>query len=99
MAAMSPGGSFRRLLLPLLDLAAHFVGRESPWERLAIRVPPRVFGPGSQQPFAQYFEGPSCVPVRSIGDIVAWLQTCEYVRDVELFHEQDFWQHPGTFER
>ena len=29
---------------------------------------------------------------------MAWLQTCEYVTDIELFHERDFWQHPGAFE-
>lgn len=74
-------------------------GRESAWEPVAIRVPPTVFGPGSRQPFADYFNGSSSVSVRSIDDIVAWLQTCEYVTDVELFHERDVWQHPTTFER
>ena len=39
------------------------------------------------------------MPVRSIDDIVAWLQTCEYVADLELFHERDVWQHPASFER
>jgi len=38
------------------------------------------------------------VRVQSIDDIVAWLQTCEYVTDFELFHERDVWQHPGSFE-
>jgi transglutaminase-like putative cysteine protease len=61
-------------------------------------VPARAFGPGSRQPFAEYFEGESCVRVTSIDDIVAWLQTCEYVTDVELFHERDVWQHPRSFE-
>jgi hypothetical protein len=64
-----------------------------------VAVPARAFGPGSQQPFAKYFEGESCVRVESIDDIVAWLQTCEYVTDTELFHERDVWQHPGAFER
>ena len=62
-------------------------------------VPPGAFGPGSHQPFAEYFEGESCVRVESIDDIVAWLQTCEYVTDLALFHERDLWQHPGAFER
>ena len=53
-----------------------------------MRVPASAFGPGSQQPFADYFEGESCVRVQSIDDIVAWLQTCEYVTDIELFHER-----------
>ena len=52
-----------------------------------MRVPASLFGPGSQQPFADYFEGESFVRVQSIDDIVAWLQTCEYVTDIELFHE------------
>ncbi len=64
-----------------------------------MHVPARLFGPGSQQPFADYFEGESCVHVRSIDDIVAFLQTCEYVTDSELFHKPDFWQHPGAFEK
>jgi hypothetical protein len=64
-----------------------------------MRVPVRAFGPGSRRPFAEYFEGPSCVHVRSIDEIVAFLQTCEYVTDIELFHWPDFWQHPGAFER
>ena len=64
-----------------------------------MRVPASVFGPGSRQPFAEYFEGESCVPVGSIDDIVAWLRTCEYVPDLELFREPDVWQHPAAFER
>jgi hypothetical protein len=64
-----------------------------------MRVPPRAFGSGSNQPFAQYFEGESSVRVGSLDDIVAWLQTCEYVTDDELFHERDVWQHPGAFEK
>lgn len=64
-----------------------------------MRVPAGAFGPGSRQPFAEYFEGESSVRVGSIDDIVGWLQTCEYVTDVALFQERDFWQHPRTFER
>ena len=63
-----------------------------------MRVPEHVFGPGSQQPFTTYFEGETRVPVTCIDDIVAWLQTCEYVSDLELFHERDVWQHPTSFE-
>jgi hypothetical protein len=64
-----------------------------------MRVPATAFGPGSRQPFAEYFERESCVHVRSIDDIVAFLQTCEYVTDSELFHTPDFWQHPSDFEK
>jgi photosystem II stability/assembly factor-like uncharacterized protein len=66
-----------RFLTPLIRLAARLVKRESAWERVTMRVPASMFGPGSQRPFAEYFEGESCVRVGSIDDIVAWLQTCE----------------------
>src|SRR5688572_9635425 len=98
MPSLSAGGSLRRLLSPLMHFAARLAGRESAWERVTMRVPTSAFGPGSQQPFAEYFEGQSSVRVESIDDIVAWLQTCEYATDLELFHERDFWQHPGIFE-
>jgi hypothetical protein len=98
MRAASLEGSLRRLLSPFVRLAARLVGRESAWERVAMRVPASAFGPGSLQPFAEYFKGESRVRVESIDDMVAWLQTCEYVTDQELFHERDFWQHPGHFE-
>jgi hypothetical protein len=62
-------------------------------------VPTTAFGPGSRRPFAEYFEGDSSVRVQSIDDIVSWLQGCEYVTDVELFHERDYWQHPSAFEQ
>ena len=99
MTAKSRVGLLHQLLSPFLDLAERLAGRESPWERVKIPVSASVFGPGSRHPFAEYFEGASSVTERSIDDIVAWLQTCEYVTDLELFHERDFWQHPGTFER
>jgi hypothetical protein len=96
---VSPRESFSRLLSPLVHLGARFLGCESAWERVRVHVPASAFGPGSRHPFAEYFEGESAVRVQSIDDIVAWLQTCEYVTDLELFHEPDFWQHPGAFER
>jgi hypothetical protein len=88
-----------RLCSACIRLGARIIGRESAWECVSMRVPERVFGPGSQQPFASYFEGESSVPVHSIDDIVAWLQGCEYVTDLEQFNHRDVWQHPGIFER
>jgi hypothetical protein len=82
-----------------MRVAAGLAGPESVWERVPMRVPESAFGPGSRQPFAKYFEGGSDVHVRSIEDIVTFLQTCEYVSDTELFHEPDFWQHPSAFEK
>lgn len=98
MPVVPPRASFRRLFSPFIRFAERLLGRESAWEPVRIRVPASAFGPGSRQPFADYFEGASSVRVQSIDDIVAWLQTCEYVSDIELFHERDFWQHPGAFE-
>jgi len=89
----------RQIVSPLMHFVARLVGRESPWKRVPMRLPATVFGPGSSQPFDKYFEGESSVRVASIDDIVAWLQTCEYVSDLELFREQDFWQHPAVFEQ
>ena len=98
MPVLSVGGSLRQKLSPVIRLAARLIGRESAWERLTLPVPAAAFGPGSERPFAQYFEGDSRVQVGSIAEIAAWLQTCEYVSDLELFHKRDFWQHPSVFE-
>jgi hypothetical protein len=79
---------------------AHRIGaHDSPWERVAMDVPAKAFGPGSCWQFPHYFEGESGVPVASIDDIVEWLGTCEYVSDAEQFHEADIWQEPCAFER
>jgi hypothetical protein len=94
-----PRESLRRFLTTCSRFAARLLGRESAWERVSMAVPPGAFGPGSRQPFARYFEGESSVAVRSIDDIVTWLQSCEYVTDIELFQERDVWQHPGAFEQ
>ena len=71
---------------------------DSPWERIPMEVPATAFGPGSRCQFIQYFEGDSLVSVSSIDDIIAWLQTCEYVSDADQFHERDVWQRPSDFE-
>jgi hypothetical protein len=54
---------------------------------------------GNHHDFSWYFEGESAVKVETLDDVLEWLLGCGYVRDPELFHEQDFWQHPRTFER
>ena len=72
---------------------------DSPWERMAMDVPPTAFGPGSRWQFPHYFEGESGVLVTSIDDIIEWLATCEYVSDIEQFHEGDVWQEPCAFEQ
>jgi transglutaminase-like putative cysteine protease len=90
---------FRRLFASALAFVTRLIRRESVWDRVTMRVPATVFGSGSRQPFAAYFEGESTVRVASIDDIVAWLRTCEYVSDREQFQQRDVWQHPRAFER
>src|SRR5580765_2937921 len=99
MPVISPGGSLSQLLSRLKRLAARLFWHESVWEPVTMRVPASVFGPGSHQPFADYFQGESSVRVGSVEEIAAWLHTCEYVSDLELFREPDVWQHPAVFER
>jgi hypothetical protein len=72
---------------------------DSPWRRVPMDVPATAFGPGSRWQFSRYFEGTSCVPARSIDDIVAWLHACEYVSDLEQFQQPDLWQQPCDFEK
>jgi len=91
--------SIRRLVSRVREFAARLVLPESAWERVPMRVPAEAFGPGSLQPFTEYFQDESGVSVRCLDDIVAWLSTCEYVSDIELFHERDVWQLPGAFEK
>jgi hypothetical protein len=79
---------------------AHGMGLpESPWERLSMEVPATAFGPGSRWQFSHYFEGESGVAAGSIDEIVAWLANCEYVSDLDQFHERDLWQEPCAFEQ
>src|SRR5438552_630131 len=89
----------RRVLSALMELLDGVDPPESPWDRVAMRVPTTAFGAGSRQQFAHYFEGESSVPVRSIDDIVDWLLCCAYTTDMDLFHEADRWQHPSAFEQ
>jgi hypothetical protein len=88
-----------RLFSTLVRWTGRAGGSESPWERVPMPVPSGAFGLGSRRQFGEYFDGESRVRVESIDDIVAWLQSCEYVSDTELFHERDVWQHPGAFEQ
>jgi len=49
------------------------------WERVPVHVPGERVRAGLAAAFADYFKGESRVRVESIDDIVAWVQTCEYV--------------------
>ncbi len=89
----------RRALEPLRRWLVRSTGTTDPWERLGFTVPAHTLGRGSIHEFAWYLEGESSVAVGNVDEVCAWLLECEYVRDPELFHEDDFWQHPATFER
>ncbi len=84
---------------PALRLVLMVLPVDDPWARFEYRVPVRRYGLGAKHDFGWYLEGDSSVAIASIDEIQEWLLSCEYVRDPELFHEADFWQHPTTFER
>ena len=86
------------VLHPFGRLALRFLPVRDPWARLPYDAPLEAFGEGARRDFAWVFEGDSAVTVRSFADILDWLDGCEYVSDPHLFQEDDFCQHPRTFE-
>lgn len=88
----------RRALERMRQQLAESARRGDPWERLHA-VPARQAGTGSLHEFTWYLEGDSTVAVTSVEELCNWLLGCEYAHDRELFNEDDFWQHPSTFER
>lgn len=85
---------------PRVDqLAAFFAHRDDPWDRLHLECAPLAFGAGSHRSFADYFQGASRVVARSLEEVCAWLLACEFHSDQTLFLQDDFWQHPLTFEQ
>ena len=88
----------RVLMQPVIQLLLRVIPKRDPWMRVSRGVPLSLYGKGSQRDFGWYLEGESTVRVGSVEEIQDWLLACEYVDDRELFNEQDFWQHPRTFE-
>ena len=88
-----------RFSRPLSRLLLRTVSLDDPWQRFPNDVPLALYGKGAQRDFSWYFEGESRVPVTGVDEMLAWLRGCAYVRDMELFHDVDFWQHPLTFEQ
>lgn len=88
-----------RALAPVVSLVLPLVTVDDAWERIPLVLAPPMFGSGSTREFRWYFEGESRVHPESVDAICDWLLECEYASDPDLFHEPDFWQHPGTFER
>lgn len=95
----SARATIARLLTPLARFAARRMPVRDPWERFEYDVPLSAFGTGSHHDFAWYFEGECAVAVTSVDEIQDWLLGCEYARDPALFNEDDYWQHPRTFEQ
>ena len=89
---------FQPLLRPVSRLLLRTVNVRDPWRRYAQAVPLSRYGAGARRDFGWYLEGESAVDAVSVADLKAWLLGCAYIRDPDLFHEVDFWQHPCTFE-
>jgi len=89
----------RALLTRLRQLLGGRRVPRDPWARIPARLTPKACGLGSTRDFAWYFEGESTVTVDSLDALCEWLAGCQYVRDPDLFHDVDFWQHPRTFEQ
>jgi hypothetical protein len=70
-----------------------------PWQRLPYEAPLDVYGDGARHGFDWVFEGDSTIVVTSIDEILDWLGSCQYETDASLFREEDYWQHPHTFEQ
>ncbi len=80
-------------------LAEFFSRHGDPWDRIHLTCAPGAFGAGSTRSFSDYFQGRSRVPARSFDEVCAWLLDCECLSDQALFFQEDFWQHPLTFEQ
>lgn len=70
----------------------------SPWQRKERFVPKGDFGKGLTKDFSWFFKGKSTVSAKSHTDVCRFLSNCKYIKDELLFMEEDFWQHPITFE-
>ena len=88
-----------QVIRPFVRVLLWSLPREDPWERIPYKTPITRYGAGSHHDFGWYLEGDSLVGSQSLEDVQDWLLACQYVHDIDLFHEQDFWQHPCTFER
>jgi hypothetical protein len=88
-----------RMAWPLFKLAGRYLPSKDVWESVEADVPFEAFGKGSLHEFDWYWGGVSQVKVTDVADIGKWLAGCEGVDDKALFRQDDFWQHPLTFEQ
>jgi hypothetical protein len=87
-----------RLLKPLLRSIVNEVQVDDLWERYPKSISAKKFGRGNTHEWAWYHEGKSDVQIKSIKELCRWLDQCRYAYDMALFNEEDYWQHPLTFE-
>lgn len=72
---------------------------KNPWTRFQCDVPLQHFGKGAPNCITPYLQGNSNVTVHTITEIRDWISNCTYSKDIELFGQSDYWQHPLEFER
>jgi hypothetical protein len=90
--------TLKSVFKPFLRHATKNLTDEDIWRKTKHNLPKEAYGQGNQHDWDWYLEGHSTVKVKSAKEIVDWLRGCEYVGDIALFNEEDFWQHPVTFE-
>ncbi|HEX6534143.1 MAG TPA: hypothetical protein VF041_06075 [Gemmatimonadaceae bacterium] len=86
------------VLRPIWLLLIRAVPEGDPWERVDSAPRLYLYGSGARLDFGRVLHGESRVTVTSLDDIQGWLLQCRYESDQVLFAEEDFWQHPVTFE-
>jgi hypothetical protein len=88
-----------KFIWPVFKLGGAYFRSKDPWVSVGIHLPLHAFGRGCLREFEWYFDGVSTVEARDVPGVCDWLRGCEYVGDEHLFHYDDFWQHPCTFEQ
>lgn len=91
--------SLKHISDPVSRLLLRTVSISDPWERSEDNVPNILYGLGARHDFSWYLEGESNLSLSSFDEIIGWLSNCKYSSDSDTFHEDDFWQHPCTFEK
>lgn len=57
-----------------------------------------MFGDGSTRPMDLYLVDKTAVNPTSLDELLAWLKTCTYERDIDQFKSEDYWLLPSEFE-
>ena len=89
----------RRLLVPVSRLAWRYYDERDDWHSVEAPVPEEFYGSGCPGDFESFLDGTLETAFSTPEVLSQWLAACTYVRDPDLFHRPDFWQHPRTFEQ